>query len=417
MKSFALPLLLCLLLLGGCAAPAAQVQAAPGPAASPTATPSPAPTATPAFAVPECLDPLGVTKDPALRTEPAIHMAEKYGAQAPVLPDIYEVPGYILGALEARLIIKTENGKVTQVAARQTKDARYSSSFKEVYLSIVEELGLPDEALGTDIYRNRAFVPISPDSVLEHPTEIKARWYLEDRILEFGEPVYGNFPMYWYLAVYTDELDRFSIFGYDRANDCCPHDAGTYYDPLGIYKDPELFTADAETILEKYGAQETYQHLLESTSYGEYPYPFHYIKDGLEVMGVPAYLEFSVHTAPYDRLISQENTVRYADYYLLLQDETPAEICRLYTTMAELLDTVAERNDFHPMDEDLPWTIYDEELYESYAGVNLHWRIGEFNPIFLAYCYPGADNSLDFITRKYQVPRYIRLSYELSIMP
>ena len=150
-----------------------------------------------------------------------------------MLPDIYEVPGYILGALEARLIIKTENGKVTQVAARQTKDARYSSSFKEVYLSIVEELGLPDEALGTDIYRNRAFVPISPDSVLEHPTEIKARWYLEDRILEFGEPVYGNFPMYWYLAVYTDELDRFSIYGYDRANDCCPHDAGTYYDPWG----------------------------------------------------------------------------------------------------------------------------------------------------------------------------------------
>ena len=411
-----LSLLFCLLLLGGCVAPAERGQA-PGPAASPTATPSPAPTATPAFAVPECLDPLGVTKDPELRTEPAIHMAEKYGAQAPVLPDIYEVPGYILGALEARLIIKTENGKVTQVAARQTKDARYSSSFKEVYLSIVEELGLPDEALGTDIYRNRAFVPISPDSVLEHPTEIKARWYLEDRTLEFGEPAYGNTPMYWYLAVYTDELDRFSMYGYDWANDCCPHDAGTYYDPLGIYKDPELFTADAETILERYGAQETYQHLVESTSYGEYPYPFYYIKDGLEIMEVPAFLEFYIHFSPYDRLISQENTVRYADYYLLLQDETPAEICQLYTTMAELLDTVAERNDFNPMDEDLPWTIYDEELYESYAGVNLHWRIGEFNPIFLAYCYPGADNSLDFITRKYQVPRYIRLSYELSIMP
>ena len=417
MKSSALSLLLCLLLLGGCSVPATQVQAAPTPAASPIATPSPAPTATPAFAVPECLDPLGVTKDPALRTEPAIHMAEKYGAQAPALPGIYEVPGYILGALEARLIIKTENGKVTQVAAKQAKEAMYPSAFKEVYLSIVEELGPPDEALGTDIYRNRAFVPISPDSVLEHPTEIKARWYLEDRTLEFGEPAYGNTPMYWYLAVYTDELDRFSMYGYDWANDCCPHDAGTYYDPLGIYKDPELFTADAETILERYGAQETYQHLAESTSYGEYPYPFHYIKDGLEVMGVPAYLEFSVHTAPYDRLISQENTVRYADYYLLLQDETPAEICQLYTTMAELLDTVAERNDFNPMDEDLPWTIYDEELYESYAGVNLHWRIGEFNPIFLAYCYPGADNSLDFITRKYQVPRYIRLSYELSIMP
>ena len=416
MKSSALSLLLCLLLLGGCSVPATQVQAAPGPAASPTATPSPAPTATPAFAVPECLDPLGVTKDPELRTEPAIHMAEKYGAQAPVLPDIYEVPGYILGALEARLIIKTENGKVTQVAARQTKDARYSSSFKEVYLSIVEELGLPDEALGTDIYRNRAFVPISPDSVLEHPTEIKARWYLEDRILEFGEPVYGNFPMYWYLAVYTDELDRFSIFGYDRANDCCPHDAGTYYDPLGIYKDPELFTADAETILEKYGAQETYQHLLESTSYGEYPYPFHYIKDGLEVMGVPAYLEFSVHTAPYDRLISQENTVRYADYYLLLQDETPAEICRLYTTMAELLDTVAERNDFHPMDEDLPWTIYHEELYASHTGVTLRWRLNGTNCITISYGYPETE--LSTMSEKYpQVSRYIRLSYELSIMP
>ena len=107
MKSSALSLLLCLLLLGGCSVPATQVQAAPTPAASPTATPSPAPTATPAFAVPECLDPLGVTKDPELRTEPAIHMAEKYGAQAPVLPDIYEIPGYILGALEARLIIKT----------------------------------------------------------------------------------------------------------------------------------------------------------------------------------------------------------------------------------------------------------------------------------------------------------------------
>ena len=416
MKSSALSLLLCLLLLGGCSVPATQVQAAPGPAASPTATPSPAPTATPAFAVPECLDPLGVTKDPELRTEPAIHMAEKYGAQAPVLPDIYEVPGYILGALEARLIIKTENGKVTQVAARQTKDARYSSSFKEVYLSIVEELGLPDEALGTDIYRNRAFVPISPDSVLEHPTEIKARWYLEDRILEFGEPVYGNFPMYWYLAVYTDELDRFSIYGYDRANDCCPHDAGTYYDPLGIYKDPELFTADAETILERYGAQETYQHLAESTSYGEYPYPFHYIKDGLEVMGVPAYLEFSVHTAPYDRLISEENTVRYADYHLLLQDETPAEICQLYTTMAELLDTVAERNDFNPIDEDLPWTIYDEELYASHTGVTLRWRLNGTNCITISYGYP--ETKLSTMSEKYpQVSRYIRLSYGLSIMP
>ena len=131
---------------------------------------------------------------------------------------------------------------------------------------------------------------------------------------------------------------------------------------------------------------------------------------------MPAYLEFSVHTAPYDRLISEENTVRYADYHLLLQDETPAEICS-YIPPCRIAGYRSERNDFHPMDEDLPWTIYDEELYESYAGVNLHWRIGEFNPIFLAYCYPGADNSLDFITRKYQVPRYIRLSYELSIMP
>lgn len=64
------------------------------------------------------------------------------------------------------------------------------------------------------------------------------------------------------------------MYGYDWTNDCCPHDVGTYYDPLGIYKDPELFTADAETILERYGAQETYQHLVESTSYGEHPYPF-----------------------------------------------------------------------------------------------------------------------------------------------
>lgn len=63
MKSFALPLLLCLLLLAGCAAPVAQVEA-PGPSLHDTG-PSTAPSGqAQAIRLPASIDPIGFTRDP-----------------------------------------------------------------------------------------------------------------------------------------------------------------------------------------------------------------------------------------------------------------------------------------------------------------------------------------------------------------
>ncbi|MFR5931974.1 MAG: hypothetical protein ACLUGG_03155, partial [Oscillospiraceae bacterium] len=83
MKSFALPLLLCLLLLVGCAAPAERVDAASTPSlhdASPSTAP---PEQAQAIRLPASIDPIGFTRDPDVLQMDIADLAAKYGAKDP----------------------------------------------------------------------------------------------------------------------------------------------------------------------------------------------------------------------------------------------------------------------------------------------------------------------------------------------
>ena len=203
MKSSALSLLLCLLLLTGCAAPAAQVEA-PGPSihdASPSTAP---PEQAQAIRLPASIDPIGFTRDPDVLQMDIADLAAKYGAKDPTMPDLYEIPGYVLGDYEARLFIQANAGNVRQIVAAQTQEVP-TSAFEGVYLSMVEELGQPDEAFGANSYCE--FVSIAPDNLLTHTGEVMARWYLEDRIFEIGEEIVGSQPSKWYVAAYVDRLN------------------------------------------------------------------------------------------------------------------------------------------------------------------------------------------------------------------
>ena len=145
-----LSLLLCLLLLPGCAAPVERAEA-PGPSlhdASPSTAP---PEQAQAIRLLASIDPVGFTRDPDVLQMDIADLAAKYGAKDPTMPDLYEIPGYILGDYEARLFIQTNAGKVRQIVAAQTQEVP-TSAFEDVYLSMVEELGQPDEAFGEDSY-------------------------------------------------------------------------------------------------------------------------------------------------------------------------------------------------------------------------------------------------------------------------
>ena len=399
MKSSALSLLLCLLLLPGCAAPVERAEA-PGPSlhdASPSTAP---PEQAQAIRLPASIDPVGFTRDPDVLQMDIADLAAKYGAKDPTMPDLYEIHDYILGDYEARLFIQTNAGKVRQIVAAQTQEVP-TSAFEDVYLSMVEELGQPDEAFGENSYCE--FVSITPDNLLTHTGEVMARWYLEDRIFEIGEEIVGSQPSKWYVAAYVDRLNHRTIYAYPFGNDCCPHGASTYFDPLGIYHDPELFTAQAQTILADYGAQTVCATDLKRTSPSEAPAPVIYVVDGLKILDHAAFLFFYPVSESDPRIAKGR-------YLIPLDDVSPQDAMVLFQALQRTLDTALGAENRRERLEDID--INNSQRYID-GMFSLHWSI-EDGSQELSLIYTGqGERWASSLYNFYPTTRYIEIFIEI----
>ena len=284
-----LSLLLCLLLLAGCAAPVQTNNSTP--AVTPTLTWMAETSIPPADTVEEAinrLDPLGLVRAEVVHTLPAADVAACYGGEYDTYDNAFEVPDFSVGGRRARLILFADKEELTQITVTQIFDD--VSVPKDVYDQIIQGLGNPDSMY--ELNRNSETGQIDEATLFfTGSTEsYQIHWEKEGYNVYFGlesEALYEESFDIWYLAICRGRLDMtptdWFMLPEEERNTVTMHPVIDFGSLLTV----DCLEMPVLEILEQWKARPVYR----GVALGEYA-PQGYRIKGLTVYGQPAEIRF-----------------------------------------------------------------------------------------------------------------------------
>ncbi len=266
-----LSLLLCLLLLTGCAAPAERAEA---PAATEVA--AAVPSATPAgqygpILLSMGIDPLRLFSQPSTFLLQAWEVAEMHAAKYQTIPGLYEIEDIYLGGIDSRLWIQIEDDNLYYVAlAHPLSEEVYDGLYKQ----IVDVLGEPHALQDYDENYHR--IDIESYHQWACPFAI---WELPGYKIELGKTPGGNTEPYLYLAAFQEQMDIQNIYlhHYTQAGPCCPHTNDWIFNEDCIFVDPLLFQDAWEVIVERYKARPAFRGEASRRYVNDLSQPYSYV--------------------------------------------------------------------------------------------------------------------------------------------
>lgn len=295
-----------------------------------------------AFDLPENIDPLGVFGNENLfieRTELAII---RYDAYPIPIDDLYVINGMEIGGdLKPTITIETEDDNIQRVITAVVGD--YGLFFQQMRFVY----GDPTEVYYYDEYSNKVnYSADDLDNVEEHSMGGYAYWDMGKYFVEICDAYMGGFlGNVTYIIIGREKVGEDIYLHHLRTDELslAPRaDALELFDPTGIYRDTELFTSDARTILSRYSAMPAlndYNRMIFGECMDQT-----YCSSGFEIESCPANLYLSYNgdvlfncgaaCPPEDMLID------YVWYCVDVKELTVSEIEKLFSSMSETLQGI-----------------------------------------------------------------------------
>lgn len=328
------------------------------------------------FSLSKSYDPLGIIRDSDIFDLPADSIAEKYGAKRKEIPNVYVINGLCIGGDEfTQMRIQTQDGKIEQVMMTMSL-LKAASGYEDMYLQMEKIFGKPSAYYDWndewDLKETDAF-----------HKETRAVWKFPDRTLEISTtpPTYVDRGAY--IAAYREKMDEtyliswYDYFSYPR--ETVKRERNWDFDPTGIFQDKDLFSVQADEIIQKYQAVPGLEDTIREVDY-EGP-PKAYEISGLVIEGCATHFQIN---AEVNRIFSIE-------YTIAVLDKNPKEIDEIYKRIYSGIESVwgTERHSRY-VDTD-SWTLDDNRrvgLRHSYgSGTTLYDQKYEYSNINLTYSY------------------------------